>query len=79
MGNVTAFPHPGSEFTDDRMRVHPPKRKHTGRCWCECHAGVGISLRCDHCYAYFTNDWSEEMADFRGVISRERVEYRIRG
>ena len=67
-----------SEFTDDRMRVTPQKRKHTGSCRCECHNGVGESLRCDHCFAYFENDWSEDITDWGRVISK-RVEYRIRG
>ena len=68
----------GSEFTDDRMRVRPQKRKHTGRCRCECHSGAGEALRCDHCYAYYTNDWSEEITDCGKPVSRG-VEFRVRG
>ena len=68
----------GSEFTDDRMRVRPQKRKHTGRCRCECHSGVGEALRCDHCYAYYTNDWSNVITDWGKPVSRG-VEFRIRG
>ena len=69
-----------SEFTDDRIRMRPQKRRHTGRCRCECHDGVGAgSRRCDHCFTYFENDWSEDIMDWGRVISRQRVEYRIRG
>jgi len=68
----------GSEFTDDRMRIRPQKRKHVGRCRCECHSGVGLSLRCDHCWSYFENDWSEEIKG-REPVSVSRVEFRVLG
>ena len=67
-----------SEFVDDSMRFAPQRRKHIGRCRCECHSGVGSVFRCDHCFAYAENDWSPQVSG-REPVSRQRVEFRIRG
>ena len=57
-----------------------PYRARGGKCKCHCHTGVGESLRCAHCFSYFSvsNQRLDEMKGWDTRFSTKTLEFRVR-